>query len=366
MNLNEKALLWLDLFEFLTINKKYKLLEFFNNPEDIFSEFNDYESDYIDFKILTKEQFNNLSKKLDAKIVDKYLKQYEELGIKVITYYSNEYPEQFKNYDNPPLTLYLKGDISLLKSRCVAVIGTRKVTRYGERVTEKYVEVLSKNGLTIVSGMASGVDSIAHKTALKNKGKTIAVLGGGIEAIYPKTNIGLSKEIAENGLLVSEYAPWVKAATYHFPVRNRIIVGLCEATLITEAGIKSGVMHSKNYCLDYGKELFVVPGNIDSPYCAGCNEILKSMQGAITTKPQDILESLGIRNQVIKKVQTKQYSDGENLILDILKSDEVHFDELLNKTKLDTKVLLRLLTTMELSGIIKKLAGNFYCRIMED
>lgn len=361
MDLNEKALVWLEIFEFLTSSKKQKILQLFDEPKDIFTDFYNYSKELI--KIVNDAQLNNMQQMLGEKFADSYLKILSESNVNIVTCYSENYPKQFLDYFNYPFVLFYKGDISLINTKCVGVVGTRRVTRYGSRVTEKYCETLVANKITIVSGMAEGVDTIAHKTALKNGGKTIAVLGSGFNDIYPHSNVELAKEIAENGLLLSEYSPTTKAATYHFPVRNRIIVGLSDAVLITEAGIKSGVMHTRDYCLEYGKDMFIVPGNIDSPYSEGCNAIIKSMQGAITTTPEDILQALNIKNSYTPKVeQTHQLSIDEKLVLDVLSSDEVHFDELLIKTKLDTKLLLRLLTTMELNGIIKKLAGNYYCK----
>lgn len=361
MDKNEKALLWLEMFDFLTLNKKTKILEFFEEPSDIFDGLKKISKELL--QIVTQKQFENLLEMLNEKFVDKYYESLLKNNVQVITYYSKNYPSQFFNYCNPPLVLYCKGDLSLLNTTCVGVVGTRRATRYGQKVTEMYCEQLVNNNVTIVSGMAEGVDTIAHKTALKHNGKTIAVLGSGFNDVYPHSNLELSKEIAEKGLLITEYSPTTKAATYHFPVRNRIIVGLSSAILITEAGLKSGVMYTRDYSLEYGKDIFVVPGNIDNPYSEGCNAILKAMQGAITTSPNDILESLNITNNFIpKSIPVYQLSIDEKLILDVISSDEVHFDEILLKTKLDTKTLLRLLTTMELNGIIRKLAGNFYCK----
>lgn len=357
----EKAIMWLELFDFLTINKKQKILSMFDEPYDIFSKFVKNSQEMLN--IVTQSQLDNMLDMLDEKYVDRFVKILADTNVKFTTCYSSDYPQKLLDYNNYPLVLYYKGDLSLINNVCVGVVGTRRITRYGERVTQKYCEQFVANNITIVSGMAEGVDTISAKTALNNGGKTIAVLGSGFNDIYPHSNIELSKQIAKNGLLITEYSPTMKAATYHFPVRNRIIVALSDAVLITEASLKSGVMYTKDYCLEYGKDIFVVPGNIDSERSEGCNAILKAMQGAITTSPNDILESLNIKNSYKEKKQPLvQVSLEEKLILDALSNEEVHFDELLIRTKLDTKTLLRLLTTMELNGIIKKLAGNYYSK----
>ena len=362
MNLNEKAILWLDIFQFLTLNKKVKILELFEQPKDIFTELKNKEKEILN--IVNLDNLNEMLHYLKESIADRFLETLKNKNIGALTYISEKYPSDFLNYENPPLVLYYKGNLNLINTKSVAVVGTRRVTRYGERVTQMYCEELVKNKVTIVSGMAEGVDTIAHKTALKHGGNTIAVLGCGFDQIYPSSNIELFNEIAKCGLVLSEYSPITKAQTYHFPQRNRIIVACSDAVLITEAGIKSGAMHTKNYCLDYGKDLFVVPGNIDSEYSKGTNAVLKAMQGALTTSPEDILESLGVNQKhCFGKEEAKyQLSIDEKLVIDIIGSDEVHFDEILNTLKLDTKTLLRLLTTLELNGIIKKLAGNYYSK----
>lgn len=359
MNKNEKAILWLDIFEFLTTNKKQKIISLLDEPKDLFDCFNEIKHLLRD--VVTSEQMFEMERMLNIQVVENYIQLLTKNNVGILTCYSENYPQQFLDYENYPLVLYYKGDISLINTPCVGVVGTRRITRYGERVTELYCQQLSASGVTIVSGMAEGVDTIAAKTALKNGGKTIAVLGSGFNDIYPHSNLELSKQIAQKGLLITEYSPTTKAATYHFPVRNRIIVGLSDAVLITEAGIKSGVMYTKDYCLEYGKDMFIVPGNIDSKFSEGTNAIIKSMQGAITTSPNDILDALKLKNN-FKEPPKHQISIEEQLIVDCIGSDEVHFDEIQMQTKLDTKILLRLLTSLELNGIIKKLAGNYYCK----
>ena len=176
----------------------------------------------------------------------------------------------------------------------MAIVGTRRASRYGKDVTEQFASSLARAGVTIVSGLADGVDTFSHQACLNVKGKTIAVLGGGINNIYPATNTNLANKIVESGgLILSEYRPNEKPQTYYFPIRNRIIAGLSKAVLITEATEKSGSMHTKNYALDYGREVFAVPGRINDIYSTGCNKIIKSCQSAIALDPNDILNFLG-------------------------------------------------------------------------
>ena len=231
-----------------------------------------------------------------------------------------------------------------------------------KKVTENFTKTLVHNGFTIVSGMADGIDTQAHETALAEDGKTIAVLGGGINELYPSSNITLGKTIAEKGLLISEYKPDQKPAAFHFPIRNRIIAGMSKGVLITEADLKSGSMHTKEYALEANRDLFIVPGNIDSPQSLGCNAVIKALQGCMVTAPEDILEVYGKTNNYKEFVKQNnfQLSLDEQVVINCLGSEEVHYDELLDKTNLDTKTLNSLLTTMQVRGIIKKLPGNLY------
>ena len=356
---NERAIIWIDMFEFLTTKKQEEILALFDEPSDVFFEFASSFEKLKDF--VSKEQFDKMCYVLDEQYIDSHILNIESRGIRVVTFCSDEYPEQFFNYPDKPLLLYCKGDLSLLNSVCVGIVGTRKPTIYGRQVTEKFAKALASNGLTIVSGLADGVDAISHAGALAVGGKTIAVLGGGFDHIYPKRNFQLEKEIEQKGLVISEYAPHVDNSTWHFPLRNRIIAGLSKAVLITEASTKSGSMHTKNYCADYGIDVFAVPGEITSFASSGTNSIIRSCQGTIALSPDDILESLNIKNQYKPVVKNLQLSFEEQLILNTI-DGEMHFDEIQIKTKIDTKTLLTLLTTMELSGIIKKLTGNYYCK----
>ena len=361
---SEKIILWLDLFEFLTIERKNIILSCYDEPEQIFTAF---KNDYDKFsKFLTREQFDEMVNSLDEKIIDNEILSYDVQKIKVITYLSNNYPQDFLNYKHYPLALYCKGDTKLLDDVSVAVVGTRKITKYGKFVTEKIASGLAKNGITIISGMASGVDTIAHKSALENGAKTIAVIGGGFNNIFPKNNYELFEKICNNGLVISEYRPDVLPLAHHFPIRNRIIAMLSKAVVMTEAGLKSGALYTINYGIEYGKEIFAVPGNIDSFGSQGCNQILKNCQAGLITCADDVLKALNIENKEQKKVQTIQVSLEEQIVLDAIDNDELSFDEIEQKTKLDTKTLVRLLTTLEISGIIKKSAGNFYSKILND
>ncbi|PKK96127.1 MAG: DNA-protecting protein DprA [Tenericutes bacterium HGW-Tenericutes-4] len=355
----EAVVIWLDLFEGVTIKRKYEILNSYKNAEYLFLGFKNDFSKFDSF--LDANLFSKMSYALDLDFLNKQVIEYERMKVSVITYNSKNYPKTLKQIATPPLVLYCRGDVSLLQNECFSVVGTRRATRYGKRMTEKFATALSNAGFTIVSGLADGIDTESHRATLSAGGKTIAVLGGGVFEIYPQSNIALANEIIEKGLLISEYKPYDKPVNFHFPIRNRIIAGLSCGVLIPEAGLKSGSMHTKEYALEENRDLFVIPGNIDSTESAGCNEIIKHLQGTCVTTPDDILAFYHkTRVNVTDKPQHLQLTIEEKLIIDILKVDEVHYDELVEKTKLDTKTLNSLLTVMQVRGIIKKLPGNLY------
>ena len=353
-------LLWLDSFDFLTYRKKEKLLDIFEDIQQIFNLNNLKDKREKLLNIITDEEYNIIKNQLTEKCVEGLIKNLESKGISYITYYSKEYPNTLKNIDTPPFVLYYKGDISLLNTNCFAIVGSRQITNYGKMATEKFTKDLVKADFTIVSGLASGVDTVAHTVALAEKGKTIAVLAGGLDEIYPATNTNLAEQIIKNnGLLITETRCNKKAETYMFPIRNRIIAGLSKGILITEAKEKSGVIHTKNYALDYGKDVFAIPGSIFSLTSCGTNRMIVNGQAKAVITTEDILEEYGISLQKKAKA-VYNYSMEESILINLLSSGEKSFQELADQSKLPVKTLNSLLTTLSIRGIIKKLTGNIY------
>ena len=266
-----------------------------------------------------------------------------------------------KETDGAPIILYCKGDISLLKSECLAVVGTRRATRYGKDVGSRIVKDCATEGITIVSGLAEGIDTIAHKATLEVGGKTIAVLGGGINNIYPSSNVVLADEIvSKGGLLVSEYKPNEPSLTYHFPVRNRIIAGLSKAVFIVEATEKSGSMHTKNYALEYNREVFALPSRIGDIYSEGCNKCINNVQAVMVLSSEDITSYFGHTRFNYEEPKAIQLNCEEQLIYNCILGHEKHFEEIISETNMDTKNLLTMLMRMELKGNVTKLPGNYY------
>ncbi len=360
MTEEELAITWLDSFDFLTYKKKQKIVESFKNICDVFCYDKIKDNKQLLNIIESEENFEILKNQCLSKSFNNVEKSLQELNIQVITVFSKIYPQNLKNIDTPPFVLYCKGNVGLLSTSGFAVVGTRHITNYGKEVTERFVKDLVQAGFTIVSGLASGVDFVAHSTTLKNNGKTIAVLAGGLDEIYPKSNTNLANDIIKNGgLLVSETRPYKKTDAYMFPIRNRIIAALSRGVLVTEAQEKSGVIHTKNYALEYGKDMFSVPGNIFSLTSVGANRMIVNGQAKAVICPQDILDEYNIKLKQTKQ-KLEKFSFEETIVINQLKKGQSTFQQLVDTTNFDAKTLNSLLTTLLIRGIIKKLAGNVY------
>jgi DNA processing protein len=229
---------------------------------------------------------------LQTEIIIEQIRQYEKSGIRVITIFDENYPSLLKEIYQPPWLLFAKGDLSLLeKLPKLAVVGSRQATQYGKSAIRLLFPPLVDKGVVIVSGLANGIDTLAHEYAMKNGGHTIAVIAGGFNHIYPKGNTHLASELMETQLIVSEYPPDTKPLRWHFPARNRIISGMSNGTFIIEAKRKSGSLITANFALNEGREVFSLPGSIFNPYSQGTNDLIQ--QGAkLVVQSEDILEEL--------------------------------------------------------------------------
>ncbi len=356
--------IFLDMFDFLTSNQKAKIIYHSKGIENTLPLMT--ESVGIFSTIISHEHLDEIALAIKQNHFEHFLKNLEKENIKVITIDSAAYPERLKNIAQPPYLLYTKGNLDLLdvERNTIAIVGTRRPTKYGERITEKFARELSIHDFTVVAGLADGVDTIAHKTSMKHIGKTIAVLGSGFHKIYPSANEALFKRICEDGgLVVSEYKPSRQPRNYQFPLRNRIIVGLSRGVLITEASLKSGTNHTKNYAIEENRDLFAVCGNIDSLNSEGTNNIIKQFRDALVLDVKDILEHYHISPTPKKEAKLFQLSVIDECIMGVLiGKEEKHFDEIMSQTNLDVKTLNNTLTTLLLRGIIEKTAGNYYHR----
>ena len=348
-------ILWLDLFENLSYSKKIKLLSLVEKGECLRKKF--LKNPEIQ-NSLSKQEFAKMALCLSDEFLMRHIRSYQDDNIELITFNDEKYPYMLREISSPPLCLYCKGNTQLLNSFCFGVVGTRKPTEYGMVVTKQYCKALCTANLTIVSGLAVGIDSVAHKTALEENGNTIAVLASGFKHVYPSINNMLANKITENNLIMSEYPPNTKPQSYYFPVRNRIIAGLSKGILVPEMGEKSGTMHTINYALENNRELFVVPGKINSEMSKGTNMLIKTLQASITTTPDDILEAFHIKNSA-EKID-KQVDIVSQLILEFLKTEKHTFQEILEHTNLSANELNVSLMMLEMEGLILKVANNSY------
>jgi len=286
--------------------------------------------------------------------------EFKRMGIHVIRQGDKEYPTRLMNLSQPPEVLYCKGNLNLLTRPAIAIVGTRTGTRYGIETARTFAKKFAGTGIAVISGLADGIDTAAHQGAeAKN---TIAVLGNGVNHYYPTNNIKLQDQIGEVGLLVSEYLPNFNGTKFSFPQRNRIVAALSGALLIVEADLKSGTMITKDFALNLGIDVFVIPGNISSPQSKGTNSLIKEGKCKIALTPDDVLESFGkkSKNKTEKSIAI-QISFEEKAILDIIGREELHIDDILEHAKMPIPKLSALLTSMEMRGLLQKLPGNTYC-----
>lgn len=344
----ELVCLWFD-YNGYNFSKLERVLKNFDQIEALFD------------KKLTKnaffeKEFEHIRDELLELDEDEFLKKIEDefykFDIKPITYISPEYPEKLKVISDPPLVLYTKGDLSLLSKKSISIVGTRSPSEYGKLVCEKFTKELSSSGLVTVSGLAYGIDTIVAQSTLDVGGKTIAVLAGGLDSIYPAANTNLAKQIENNGLLISELRPGMKPANYTFIQRNRIVSALGLGTLIIEAGKRSGTMATARFAIEQSRELFVVPGNIYSSKSEGTNNLIDEMPDTFTISPEHILLRLKIKKKTGQE-KSVQVGFENNAILNALETGEKTFDELSDISNMKPAELSSELIKMEMLDLIK-------------
>ncbi len=284
------------------------------------------------------------------------------LSIQTIKITDKSYPELLKKIYDPPEELYVRGDAAFLNARCIAVVGTRTATAYGREAARRISRDLSNCGFTIVSGLASGIDTEAHRGALDAKGATIAVFGCGIDTVLPRANIGLAGEIEKSGTLVSEYEPGTPPAKWTFPRRNRIISGLSLGVVMVEGRWESGAMITAKLALEEGREVFAVPGRIEIDQTKGPHWLIK--QGAkLVESVDDILEEFNMeRGSAVETnaLDHSQLSIEEGKIISCLTREPGHIDEISAKSGLPSHEALGLLSMLEIKGFVKQLPGKYF------
>ena len=298
---------------------------------------------------------------------DAELERLAKSDINAFTWHDASYPSRLKEiYDLPPV-IYVRGTLSPEDERSVAVVGTRNASVYGREVAHRLTYDLARSGVTIVSGLARGIDGIAHRAALDARQRTVAVLGSGIDVIYPREHSKLASEITENGALISEHPLGTRPNAQNFPRRNRIMSGMTLGTVIIEAPEGSGALFTAKHALDENREVFAVPGNITSPNSRGTNRLIKESGAKLVLDYKDILEELNLSSvgHQIEMTALFPEDDNESQVLRYVTYDPVHIDEVIRESGLNIPAVSSALAIMELKGLIKQVGGMNYIRLKE-
>ena len=298
--------------------------------------------------------------------LEKISEQIARQGIQILTWDDDSYPARLREIDQPPPVLYLRGEYLPDDVFAVAIVGTRRVTPYGRQVTEEIASFLAANGITVVSGLARGVDAVAHTAALKAGGRTIGVLGSGVDRIYPPEHRALAEQMMERGAVVSDYAPGTPPDASNFPPRNRIISGLSLAVVVIEAGETSGALITAEFAAEQGREIFAVPGSILAPQSKGTNKLIQNGAQPLLTA-SDLMQALNLTRMGEHKAARKilPSDEVEAKLLAALGEQPVHVDELGNQTGLPIEKVSATLTLMELKGMVRQVGGMHYVSIRE-
>ena len=392
-----KYWVWLSECRMLPLYMRLRLIEHFGSPEDVFYAETD---DYLQVEGMTPRMTAPLDNKSTAE-ADRILGECERLGLRVLTMQDADYPTRLRNIYEPPCLLYVRGRLPLFDEEvAIAVVGTRKATPYGIETAEELSYAMAKQGALIVSGGAYGIDSAAHRGALRAGGKTVALMGCGIDVIYPAGNERLYRDIAASGAILSEYPPGTPVRGSHFPVRNRIISGLCLGTVVVEApDLRSGALITARTALEQGRDVFAVPGPIKAPMSRGCNRLIADGAAALVADTADILWEYEARfphklscgrvempyttvsrpektDAGAKTGKTEPAPEAEKLprldvreehtaltddqirIVKRLRDGEMQVDDLIEAVELPTRRVLSALTLLEIEGFVTQSGGK--------
>ena len=359
---------WVALSSIETIDSKF-IIGLYDYFGDIERAFNSGIDELIEFSIqskIFKKKLDEFIKLRDKINIDEVYNSVLDRGLKILTYEDENYPYMLKNIPDPPAVLYYKGSLAVCNlERTLAVVGSRRISRNAQDALKLVMSGLAGTDLCIVSGLATGADTLAHRIALDNGLKTIGIIGGGMDNLYPASNKQLFEEIINgNGAVMSEYFPTFESLPFRFPQRNRIVSGLSYGTLVVEAAMKSGALITANLTLDQGRELMCIPGLITNPNTEGIYKMLKT--GAhLVTNSDDILNALGwtLNKQIPLFSETNIHnglSEDEQKVIYSLEVESKSFDEIQKETGIEVNNLLVCLTNLELNGIIEQTVGDRY------
>ena len=298
--------------------------------------------------------------------LDQLWEKIESQGIKILTWQDEAYPPRLKEIDQPPPVLYIRGEYLPDDLFAVAIVGTRRVTPYGRQVTEEIAAFLAANGMTVISGLARGVDAVAHSAALRAGGRTLGVLGSGVDKIYPPEHRALAEQMMERGGIISDYAPGTPPDASNFPPRNRIISGLSLAVVVVEAGETSGALITAEFAAEQGREVFAVPGSILAPQSKGTNKLIQ--RGALPLlSANDLMQALDLTRVGEQKTARKilPADETEARLMNVLGNEPLHVDEIRNQAELPIEKVSAALVLMELKGMVRQVGGMNYVAVRE-
>jgi DNA processing protein len=308
---------------------------------------------------------NNIKSFQDFSAAEEEIKFIEKYKIQPLFITDKSYPQRLLHCYDAPTLLYYRGNANLNTSKIISVIGTRNNTDYGKQVTEKLLNDLKEQNVLIVSGLAFGIDAIAHKSALQNNMETVAVLAHGLHTIYPRQHKTLAKEIIQHGGLLTEFRNGIKPDRFNFPQRNRIVAGIADATIVIETAVKGGSIITAELANNYNRDVFALPGKTTDAKSAGCNYLIQNNKAVLFTDAKELMESLGWQaKKISKKEQAELFielSDGEKIIISILKEKDVtHIDEINIRSNLSSSSIAAAILNLELQNVIAGLPGKMY------
>ncbi len=335
-----------------------ELLKQFGLPENVLAQ---KRADLA--RLAPAEALDTLDSKPVAQAVERALDWASQPGCAVVTLADQTYPKLLLEISDPPTLLYARGRLELLDRPALAVVGSRNATAQGERNAERFAQAFSEAGLTIVSGLALGIDAAAHRGGLQGRGATIAVLGTGIDVIYPARNGALFEEIAEKGLLLSEFPIGTRATAHHFPRRNRLISGLAQGCLVVEAALASGSLITARAAAEQGREVFAIPGSIHSPLAKGCHALIKSGAKLVESAEDVLAELAAFRPSGYASTTAAVQEAGEGPLLGHMGFDPIDVDSLCARAGLPADRVNAELLRLELSGRVAALPGGLFQRL---
>ncbi|MBP3325388.1 MAG: DNA-processing protein DprA [Coprococcus sp.] len=365
----ELLYLWIGMIEGISSGVLNRMIDYFGNVENL------WKADEERLRAVVKEKYAAaIIKSRNPDKIEKYSYKLKERNISYIYPGHVYYPESLSHIPDPPRILYIRGNMSLLeerKNRKVAVVGARKASAYGMETAYQFSHAMAEKGITIVSGLASGIDSTAHKAALDAEGRTIGVLGCGINICYPRENKNLYDKICDEGLMISEYGLDVSPDAYRFPLRNRIISGLSKAVLVVEAREKSGSLITADQALEQGRDIYVIPGRISDVNSSGCNNLLK--QGATcVTAPEDIIYDVISKDDFMdsgyaifhdnRSSTKKNLAPDEKMVYSCVRLEQKHIDDICAELDMKVSDVVKLLFSLETKKLIRQVVRNYYVR----